>query len=97
MVKALDDESRPAQPNLWQTIEEISGEEQIFKAPKRQQPTSVGGNDEAQRHSQAKIIDLFGTIDFDPEWDYKADRKLRTYAKEKRRVDVQRHSGDEQT
>lgn len=28
-----------------------------------------------QRHKQADIIKLFGTIDFDPDWDYKADRK----------------------
>jgi hypothetical protein len=28
-----------------------------------------------QRHKQAEIIKLFGTIDFDPKWDYKADRK----------------------
>lgn len=28
-----------------------------------------------ERHKQAGIIHLFGTIDFHPEWDYKADRK----------------------
>ncbi len=27
--------------------------------------------------SQADIIELFGTIDFDPDWDYKADRRAR--------------------
>ncbi len=27
-----------------------------------------------QRKKQLGIIDLFGKIDFDPEWDYKADR-----------------------
>jgi hypothetical protein len=30
-----------------------------------------------QRHKQAQIIKLFGTIDFDPKWDYKAERKHR--------------------
>lgn len=30
-----------------------------------------------QRHKQAEIIKLFGTIDFDPAWDYKAERKRR--------------------
>lgn len=30
-----------------------------------------------QRHKQAEIIKLFGTIDFDPAWDYKIDRKRR--------------------
>jgi hypothetical protein len=30
-----------------------------------------------QRHKQAEIIKLFGTIDFDPSWNYKADRKRR--------------------
>lgn len=28
-----------------------------------------------QRHKQAEIIKYFGKIDFDPSWDYKADRK----------------------
>lgn len=28
-----------------------------------------------QRHKQAEIIKYFGTIDFDPSWNYKADRK----------------------
>lgn len=28
-----------------------------------------------QRHKQAEIIKYFGTIDFDPGWDYKAERK----------------------
>jgi hypothetical protein len=30
-----------------------------------------------QRHKQAEIIKLFGKIDFDPVWDYKAERKRR--------------------
>lgn len=30
-----------------------------------------------QRHKQAEIIKLFGTIDFDPNWNYKTDRKRR--------------------
>ncbi len=30
-----------------------------------------------QRHKQAEIIKLFGTIDFAPAWDYKTDRKRR--------------------
>lgn len=28
-----------------------------------------------QRRKQAKIIELFGTIDFDPEYDYKKQRR----------------------
>ncbi|HUY80112.1 MAG TPA: type II toxin-antitoxin system VapB family antitoxin [Acidobacteriaceae bacterium] len=28
-----------------------------------------------QRHKQAEIIKYFGKIDFDPSWDYKADRR----------------------
>jgi hypothetical protein len=28
-----------------------------------------------QRHNQAKIIELFGTIDYDPTYDYKAERR----------------------
>jgi hypothetical protein len=27
-----------------------------------------------QRRKQLKLIDLFGTIDFDPDYDYKAER-----------------------
>jgi putative antitoxin of VapBC-like toxin-antitoxin system len=30
-----------------------------------------------RRHKQQEIIGLFGTIDFDPEYDYKAERKAR--------------------
>lgn len=29
------------------------------------------------RRKQARIVDLFGTIDFDPKYDYKAQRKRR--------------------
>ena len=29
-----------------------------------------------QRRKQIKLIELFGTIDFDPDYDYKAQRKL---------------------
>ena len=28
-----------------------------------------------RRHKQARIIELFGTIDLDPEYDYKAERR----------------------
>ena len=28
-----------------------------------------------QRHRQQRILDDFGTIDFDPEYDYKAERR----------------------
>ena len=28
---------------------------------------------------QRKILDLFGTIDFDPDYDYKAERKTRRF------------------
>jgi Arc/MetJ family transcription regulator len=28
-----------------------------------------------QRHKQAEVLKYFGTVDFDPAWDYKADRK----------------------
>jgi hypothetical protein len=28
-----------------------------------------------RRHKQAEVISLFGTVDFDPGWDYKAGRK----------------------
>jgi Arc/MetJ family transcription regulator len=28
-----------------------------------------------RRHKQAEVIKLFGTVDFAPEWDYKAARK----------------------
>lgn len=29
------------------------------------------------RHSRLKILELFGTIDFDPDYDYKKERKKR--------------------
>jgi hypothetical protein len=31
-----------------------------------------------KRHKQAEIIKLFGTIDFDPAWSYKAARKRKS-------------------
>lgn len=30
-----------------------------------------------QRHKQAEILKLFGTIDYDPKYDYKAERRRR--------------------
>ncbi len=30
-----------------------------------------------RRHKRQEIISLFGTIDFDPDYDYKAERKAR--------------------
>lgn len=30
-----------------------------------------------RRHKQLAIVELFGTIDFDPEYDYKAERRRR--------------------
>lgn len=30
-----------------------------------------------QRRKQARIIDLFGTVDFDPKYDYKRQRRRR--------------------
>ena len=30
-----------------------------------------------RRHKQAEVMKLFGTLDFDPKWDYKAARKRR--------------------
>lgn len=27
-----------------------------------------------KRHRQAEIVDLFGTLDFDPDWNHKASR-----------------------
>jgi len=31
-----------------------------------------------QRHKQLRILDYFGTIDFDPKYDYKAGRRRRS-------------------
>lgn len=28
-----------------------------------------------KRHKQAAVLDLFGRVDFDPQWDYKAARE----------------------
>ena len=36
---------------------------------------TVALNEYIQRHKQAKILECFGTIDFDPDWDYKAIRQ----------------------
>ena len=30
-----------------------------------------------RRHKQAEVMKLFGTLDFDPKWEYKAARKRR--------------------
>jgi Arc/MetJ family transcription regulator len=34
-------------------------------------------NEYIQRHKQAKILEHLGTIDFDPDWDYKAARNYK--------------------
>jgi len=31
-----------------------------------------------KRHKQQRILDYFGTIDFDPSYDYKAERRRRS-------------------
>ena len=31
-----------------------------------------------KRHEQLRIVELFGTIEFDPRWDHKAARRRRT-------------------
>lgn len=33
--------------------------------------------DYVKRHEQRRIVELFGTIDFDPRWDHKAARRKR--------------------
>ena len=30
-----------------------------------------------RRHKQASIVEVFGTVDFDPAYDYKAERRKR--------------------
>jgi type VI protein secretion system component VasK len=32
-----------------------------------------------RRHRQMRILDAFGTVDFDPTYDYKAERRRRSY------------------
>jgi Arc/MetJ family transcription regulator len=38
---------------------------------------TVALNEYIQRHKQAKILEYFGTVDFDPSWDYKAARNYK--------------------
>lgn len=38
---------------------------------------TVALNEYIQRHKQAKILEYMGTIDVDPEWDYKAARRYK--------------------
>lgn len=33
-------------------------------------------NEHVQQHQRVRILDLMGTVDFRPDWDYKADRRL---------------------
>ena len=51
----------------------------------------------AQQQIRLEFVALFGTIDFDDDWDYKADRLLRDCVGEKSRMDIYRRSSDEQT
>ncbi len=46
------------------------------KAPKKAAVTEAL-EEYIARRKQARIVDLFGTIDFDPKYDYKIQRKRR--------------------
>ncbi len=46
-----------------------------FKSKK--QAVNAALSEFVRRHRQAGIIKLFGTVDFDPRWDYKKARRRR--------------------
>jgi hypothetical protein len=42
----------------------------------KDEETSKHQDDSTQRRKQLEIIDLFGTVDFNPNYDYKKNRRL---------------------
>lgn len=44
----------------------------------KKEAVTVALQEYIQRHRQQRILADFGTIDFDPEYDYKAERRKRT-------------------
>jgi hypothetical protein len=47
----------------------------IGKHKTKKEAVTVALKEYVQRRKQLKILDLFGTIDYDPNYDYKAERR----------------------
>ena len=47
----------------------------IGKLPTKKSTVNEALREFVQRRKRLEILDLFGTIDFDPDYDYKAERK----------------------
>jgi hypothetical protein len=43
----------------------------------KKEAVTVALEEYIRRHKQLQILDLFGTIDYDPSYDYKMERKAR--------------------
>lgn len=57
-----------------QLIEEAR---KIGKHKTKKEAVTVALKEYIRRHKQLQILDVFGTIDYDPNYDYKAERKAR--------------------
>ncbi len=44
----------------------------------RNGPAIVARGEHPERHQQLRIVELFGTIEYDPSYDYKHERKRRS-------------------
>ena len=47
----------------------------VGKHKTKKEAVTIALKEYVQRRKQLKIIDLFGTIDYDPNYDYKAERR----------------------
>jgi hypothetical protein len=51
------------------------------KSGLEQKTDAVALREEAQRRKQLEIVNLFGTIEFDPKYDYKSERRRKRTGK----------------
>jgi hypothetical protein len=53
----------------------INEAQKLGKHRSKKDAVTAALKDYVKRHQQAHVIELFGQVDFDPEYDYKAERK----------------------
>jgi hypothetical protein len=65
----------PMPTNLALDDKLIEEARRVGKHKTKKEAVTVALKEYVQRRKQLKIIDLFGTIDYDPNYDYKAERR----------------------
>ena len=65
----------PMPTNLALDDKLIEEARRVGKHKTKKEAVTIALKEYVQRRKQLKIIDLFGTIDYDPNYDYKAERR----------------------